>query len=402
MKDHKLLGKLGLQLATLGAASTFLLVSAAQAQTDVANRAANEFQQLDQNTDQLLQWNELSPRLEQTQVQGGREQVLGEYDQNNDQALNQEEYRQLLVFITEQELDGEGEVVVQSQQPRVAVDTDPPKVKVDPAEPQVSVQQISPKVRVEPSSPDVTVDQKRPKVIITQPRPEVTVNIPKPQVEVILRDPDVNVETGRPDVSVQMQQPKVNVSQGRPDVAVQRSEPDVAVKPAKPRVVVEEEGQARVAVQDQGQAQVQVEQAQADVQVANKANPDVEVQSAEGAQVRITKAQQQQVDSLQVAAVVGTEILNQEGEELGSIEQIVIERGTNNPAFVVESGGVLGFGAEQVVVPLNEVRLNDQNQLVWATSKTLEQMSQEGYQAQNYNEVSPEEYENLGQLRNAQ
>lgn len=394
MKDYKLLKKLSISLTSLGVASTFILVSAAQAQTDVANRAEAEFKELDQNSDQVLDWNELSPRLEESQVQGGREEILGEYDQDNDQALDQEEYQRLLVFITEQERDGEGEVVVQAQQPRVAVESEPPEVNVDPAEPQVSVQQISPNVRVEPAGPDVTVDQKRPTVIVRQPRPEVTVNIPKPEVEVILRDPDVDVETGRPDVSVELQQPRVSVSQGQPEVDVQRSEPDVSVQPAKPRVVVDEEGEAQVSVQDEGEAQVQVEEAQADVEVANNAEPNVEVESAEGARVRITQAQQQALDNVQVDTILDSMILSQEGDELGSVELIVIERSTNNPGFVVESD------EKRVVIPLNEVRVNDDDQLVWASNNTLEQMSD--YQSQNYTEVSSQDVDTLGQLRTAQ
>ncbi|MGY2462056.1 hypothetical protein [Vreelandella sulfidaeris] len=395
MKDYKLLKKLSISLTSLGVASTFILVSAAQAQTDdIANRAEAEFQELDQNSDQVLDWNELSPRLEESQVQGGREEILGEYDQDDDQALDQEEYHRLLVFITEQERDGEGEVVVQAQQPRVAVESEPPEVNVDPAEPQVSVQQISPNVRVEPAGPDVTVDQKRPTVIVRQPRPEVTVNIPQPEVEVILRDPDVDVETGRPDVSVELQEPRVNVSQGQPDVDVQRSEPDVAVQPAKPRVVVDEEGEAQVSVQDEGQAQVQVEEAQADVEVADNAEPNVEVESAEGARVRITQAQQQALDNVQVDTILDSMILNQEGDELGSVALIVIERSTNNPGFVVESD------EKRVVIPLNEVRVNDDDQLVWASNNTLEQMSD--YQSQNYTEVPSQDVDTLGQLRTAQ
>lgn len=395
MKDYKLLKKLSISLTSLGVASTFILVSAAQAQTDdIANRAEAEFQELDQNSDQMLDWNELSPRLEESQVQGGREEILGEYDQDDDQALDQEEYQRLLVFITEQERDGEGEIVVQAQQPRVAVESEPPEVNVDPAEPQVSVQQISPTVRVEPAGPDVTVDQKRPTVIVRQPRPEVTVNIPKPEVEVILRDPDVDVETGRPDVSVELQQPRVNVSQGQPDVDVQRSEPNVAVQPAKPRVVVDEEGEAQVSVQDEGQAQVQVEEAQADVEVADNAEPNVEVESAEGARVRITQAQQQALDNVQVDTILDSMILNQEGDELGSVTLIVIERSTNTPGFVVESD------EKRVVIPLNEVRVNDDDQLVWASNNTLEQMSD--YQSQNYTEVPSQDVDTLGQLRTAQ
>ncbi|MFB9867983.1 hypothetical protein [Vreelandella sulfidaeris] len=394
MKDYKLLKKLSISLTSLGVASTFILVSAAQAQSDVASRADAEFQELDQNADQVLDWNELSPRLEESQVQAGREEILGDYDQDNDQALNQEEYQRLLVFITEQERDGEGEVLVQAQQPRVSVDSEPPKVNVDPAEPEVSVQQVSPKVTVEPAGPDVTVDQKRPTVIVRQPRPEITVNIPKPEVEVILRDPDVDVEAGRPDVSVELQQPRVNVSQGQPEVDVQRSEPNVAVQPAKPRVVVDEEGEAQVSVQDEGQAQVQVEEAQADVQVANNAEPNVEVESADGARVRITQAQQQALDKVQVDTIMDSMILNQEGDELGSVALIVVERSTNNPGFVIESD------ERRVVIPLSEVRVNDDDQLVWGSNNTLEQMSD--YQAQNYVEVPSQDVDTLGQLRTAQ
>jgi sporulation protein YlmC with PRC-barrel domain len=455
--EQKLIRKWSLRIATASAASAFLLVSPTYAQQDPASQggsqdlktaAAVEHRQLDQNKDQQLQWEEVQPRLEQAQLDDAwdEERVMGEFDQDDNDALDPREYQLFLVKIGEQnqsgqtaqsgqgqEQDGGQEVVVQSQQPRVKVDTDPAKVQVDPAQPNVTVQQQPPKVKVDPADPQVTVDQQKPKVIVKQPQPEVTVNMPKPEVEVVQRDPDVNVDKAKPEVQVEQQKPKVTVNQGRPDVDVQQPDPEVAVQPAKPRVVTDGDEQARVAVQkDEQKAKVQVEQAEPKVQVGS-ADPQVEVESAEGANVNIQRQQEQQqgndvavedvnkmeptaagissqeqqsrqsqLDRMRIEDLEGETVINAEGNEIGSIEQIVVARDTSEPAIVITSGGILGFGEEEVLIPLSELALRG-DQLVWETTKTVEEMKKSDYEEQNYTRISTQDYDVIGDLKqNAQ
>ncbi|MEC9484128.1 MAG: PRC-barrel domain-containing protein [Halomonas sp.] len=395
------LRKLGLQIAMAGAASATLASTPVFAQDVEA-----EFNRLDQNSDQLLQWNELQPRLEAAQIQRGRDQILGEYDRDNDQALALQEFQPLLVVSAdaEQNVDDAEQVVVQSQQPKVVVDTDPPKVKVDPAEPEVAVEQQPAKVVVDPANPQVAVEQVPPKIIVTQPKPQIEVTVPEPEVEVVMRDPNVNVDTPKPEVEVVQPKPEVTVNQGKPEVAVQQSEPEVAVVPAKPRVAVDAEEDARVAIRDDAdQAQVEVAQADAKVRVA-EADAKVAVDEAQDANVNVVEGEeeaaanveqaeteQNPLFALRVADVEGQTVLNRAGDELGDIDRVVTNNQTNQPALVIVKGGVLGFGEEEILIPLDEVQLNN-DQLIWETDQTLEELENApGYNDADYTEVTAQD-----------
>ncbi|GHB09692.1 PRC-barrel domain-containing protein [Modicisalibacter luteus] len=402
MEQKPKLHKLGLQIAAVSAAGVSLAMSPAfaqQASGQVEQRVSAEFNQLDQNGDQSLQWDEVQQRLNEANMQQNREQVMSEYDRNNDQALNLQEFQPLLVAITErgQNVDAPEEVVVQSQQPKVVVDTDPPEVQVDPAEPEVAVDQKAPKVKVDPADPQVTVDQQKPKVIVTQPKPTVEVTVPDPEVKVVMRDPNVQVDTNKPEVEVIQQKPEVTVNQGKPDVSVNQPEPEVAVQPSKPRVAVDGDEQANVAVRDDsGQAQVQVESSDPNVNVAG-AEPEVTVEEANNADVQVVEGEQQQQQnsgsqqnalySLMVTDIEGQRVFDTSGNELGEVDHVVTANNSNQVGVVVTRGGVLGAGQEELLVPLNELQMNN-DRLVWQTNQSVEEIKQSEYNASNYTEVS--------------
>ncbi|MCG7599988.1 PRC-barrel domain-containing protein [Halomonas sp. McH1-25] len=408
MEKKLKLCKLSLQIAAASAAGASLAITPAFAQQSggqqssgqMEQRASAEFDRLDQNGDQLLQWDELEQRLSDANVQQNRDQVLSEYDRDSDQALSLSEFQPLMVVIAEaegdQSMDDPEEVVVESQQPKVVVDTDPPDVNVDPAEPDVTVDQQPPQVEVDPSEPQVTVDQQKPKVIVTQPKPTVEVTVPDPEVEVVMRDPNVQVDTNKPDVEVVQQKPEVTVNQGQPDVNVERSEPEVAVQPAKPRVAVDGQEQADVAVRDEGQAQVEVESADPNVSVSD-AEANVSVEEAEGANVQVTEGEQQQQNSgsqnalyaLLITDIQGQSVFDTSGNELGEVDQVVTSNDTNEVAVVVTRGGVLGFGQEEIIIPLNEMQMNN-DQLVWQTDLSVDEMKQEQYNEADYTVVTDE------------
>ena len=60
-----------------------------------------------------------------------------------------------------------------------------------------------------------------------------------------------------------------------------------------------------------------------------------------------------------VSSLMGSDVANSTGEVLGTISDLVVDRGTGEIGFVVlEHGGVLGLGSDQVAIPYNAFRLD--------------------------------------------
>lgn len=435
---------LSLKLAAASAASALLLVSQAVAQQGAQQvdreQATAEFRQLDANNDRQLNFDEIKPRLESANLdnQWDEQRLLTRFDQDDSDALNQQEYIRFLSDVGQKERSekvvqsreqvGERQVLVQPQQQQIEVDPKAPTVEVDQAEPQVAVRQQPAQVRVDPADPKVSVDQKEPKVVVRQAEPQVTVNVPEPEVEVIQREPDVNVQTGKPDVEVQQQEPKVAVTQGDPKVNVQQRAPDVSVQSARPKVVMDGKEQARVAVRDDQNAQVQVDEAQPSVEVG-RGDPDVQIDSSGGgADVDVRQTRQGEQRQMQIAAIdrgeqqrtmqqtrepagdpldrvritslEGTQVLNREGQELGTVEDVVLSRQGNNPGIVITVGGILGIGGEDILIPLDQVALNN-GRLIWETTMSTSQMRNSRFSKADYTPISRQDHETVGDLKQA-
>jgi ribosomal 30S subunit maturation factor RimM len=246
------------------------------------------------------------------------------------------------------------------------------RIMVQQSAPSIQVQQASPQVSVQQAQPNVTVRQAQPEIIVRQPAPTVTVDIPQPEIIVRMPPPDVNVVQARPEVEVRQAQPQVQIvqPQQQPEVQVSRAEPQVTVQPAQPQVVVQQ-GQTQPQVRfEREEAQVRVNQAQG--------QPNVRVEQVEaGQQADATAARTGGRDAATTASLaagagqmrpfaakdlMNREIYNLRGEQLGDIERVLIGQGDR--AFVVIGhGGFLGLGEKQILLPLEQIRIQG-NRLV--------------------------------------
>lgn len=300
-------------------------------------------------------------------AKGGRnrmQEIFADLDTDRDRQISEAEF-----------IEGD-----RLQRTQVMVEQRRPQVMVEQSQPTVTVDQKRPTVQVDQSQPTVTVDQKRPTVQVKQPQPEVTVQ---------QAQPTVNVTQPQPEVTVQQAQPKVRVQQAEPEVTVQQAKPEVEVDQAQPRVMVE---QAKPQVEvDQAKPKVQVDQAgKADVNVERKAAADVERitpdrerdtsvernQSAAGtradrnatsmARTERTWNDGQPIEMTRMRAdeIVGRDIVNLRGEDVGDVEHIVRARDGEDLFAVVSVGGFLGIGDKDVVVPFSELRMGEDDMLL--------------------------------------
>jgi len=234
-----------------------------------------------------------------------------------------------------------------------------------PAQEQEAIQQSEQEQQTQqelqtPEGGTVIVDQKEPKVTVEQAEPEVTVKQPEPEVTVKQPEPEVTVEQPEPQVDVQMPKPEVQVEQPKPEVTLEQPQPEVEVEQAKPEVQVE-----------QAEPEVQVEQAEPEVQVEQAGEPEV-------------KTEEGPLYDMEVQEVIGQSVVNEEDEEIGQIEDLVIDKQDQKLYAVVGVGGFLGIGQRQVVVPFDELQ-REEDQVKLATGGTQEELENKPeYDSANY------------------
>ena len=84
--------------------------------------------------------------------------------------------------------------------------------------------------------------------------------------------------------------------------------------------------------------------------------------------------------------VIGTEVQNAEGETVAEIVDLVKEQGAEDLYAVLSVGGFLGIGDKKVVVPLEELDVDQQGEIIMAnvTEDQLRDMpeyNEEGYES---------------------
>ncbi len=97
---------------------------------------------------------------------------------------------------------------------------------------------------------------------------------------------------------------------------------------------------------------------------------------------------QQRTDQKQAGPMItaeelkGMEVVSQEGEELGGIEQITIDKQSGEVQFVTLSrGGILGIGSEKVAVPLSAFEFRDDQARLTVDQSKLENVPQQTAEA---------------------
>ncbi|HEX9594455.1 MAG TPA: PRC-barrel domain-containing protein [bacterium] len=83
------------------------------------------------------------------------------------------------------------------------------------------------------------------------------------------------------------------------------------------------------------------------------------------------------------------DVLGTTGDEVGTLKDVVAKREGGEICAVISVGGILGVGAKEIAVPLDELRLEGDDLHILATKDDL--MSREIYVADQYSEVQPED-----------
>jgi hypothetical protein len=265
------------------------------------------------------------------------------------------------------------QVAVQQRAPLVSVTQQEPRVRINQGQPQIVVRQAAPNVRVQIPQPIITIDQPQPEIIVTMPEPDVAITNPEPQVEVQLREPEINVSQGEPQVAVrateatteaqvqlQQQQPEVEVvgTGSEAQVSVQQEEPTVLYEPAEPNIMVEEQGEPEIRFNQTGEPNIVFEEAGAGV-AAGAVATDVDIERANLMLAQETEMVAGQAMPYNVVDVVGRGLTNARGEELGTIDRVVLQG--NREYLVLTDGGFLGMGEREVAIPLDTVSVMEGN-----------------------------------------
>lgn len=172
--------------------------------------------------------------------------------------------------------------------------------------------------------------------------------------DITVRQPpaDVTVQQPAPQVTVQQPAPTVTIQQPEPKVTVEQPKPDVTVQQAKPDVSVQQQGQPNVRVQQSGQP---------DVNVVRPGQNRGE--TASGTAGPATSASGP-FAAMRAEQLIGKDVYGSQGEQIGEIEDIVINKQGKAKAALLDVGGFLGIGGKRVAVPFD--RLNMQGDRIIA------------------------------------
>jgi len=224
----------------------------------------------------------------------------------------------------------------------------------------VLIQQPAAQVTIEQAPPQVTVSQGQPQIMIHQPAPTITVDIP--QAEVVVRMP-------APKVAVQQEKPRVDVQQAKPEVAVSQAEQGNA----QAKVQLEQSGEPAVQYQSdepkvvinkpKEQPKIRFEQMTANEGAGGKADKQSAANDQSGKAVGQAAGDQSRLQTLKVAQIKQMQVVNEHGDNLGTVEAVAVKNGTTQGFVILRAGQFLGIGEKKVAVPFGHFLVRG-NQLV--------------------------------------
>ncbi|ASY63521.1 hypothetical protein SJ05684_c20800 [Sinorhizobium sojae CCBAU 05684] len=343
---------------------------------------------------QLIQQNEDRLRDEwinqaNTAVRQNREQRCSQYVAQAEDALREldrEEARDQRAGRDRQQqgqTDDRG-IMIEQAEPRITIQQGAPEITYAQPQPRVNVQQGRPEILVRQAEPTIRVEMPQPRITIQQPEPEIIVRMPEPDVSVSMPEPDIEVSRGEPQVQVQEpeeepvirrraapeQQARVNVQRQEPQVRFERAEPNVEFEmTGEPQVRFERTGEPQVrfegtqqaAAGDEDTRQPQArrqQQARADQEVGREQTASIERrQMTDEARRMLRGDDREQAEGrtwrILVSDLVGRDVVNRRGEELGRVDRVI--RSNDRLYVVLEHGGFLGLGEDEVAVPLDRI-----------------------------------------------
>ena len=331
----------------------------------------------------------------------------------------------------EQKAIVEGEVIVGLPDPEIAVEQPGAEVSVregaasltiDERPANIVVRQRQASITLDMPQPTITIEQPAPEIVITMPRAGVSLDRSAPRVDVIMADPRVTVSQADPTLDVEVDarfvdpeseearrapeegvvartqrvsadgsgesdaDAAIRISKGEARVSVMdaeeqaaisynRAEPNVTWEAAEPDVTVTSRGEPRVEIRQTGEARVTFRQQEGDEasarpedgrEMARRAalSPDERARILGRAD---TSGMSLSPAPVRVRDLVGLDVLTADGDEVGEISRIV----TNNSLVfaVVEHGGFLGLGEDEVALPLRRFAIHGDDALLLGLSE---------------------------------
>ena len=319
---------------------------------------------------------------------------------------------------------GNASVNVDRRAPRIEVRQARATIQVDLPQPVITIDQPAPEIVVTMPEPGVSLDRSRPQIQVTTPDPQVTVSQGKPEVDVDvdakLVDPNSaeakqagndqvttriepqegdTAEGAQADVNVSKDDPKVQLVQPEQDAQVAfdaAGQPSIDYQSADPSVKVNYTGDPKVRVRQVGKPEVTFNRSQPG-QNGNRTASAAQggQQQSEGRQAQDQQGQRRQLSDkdtarllgvpsdgaanvsgtreVQIANLVERDVVTTSGEELGEVSRVVSNDG--QPYVVVEYGGFLGFGQDEVALPAQRVALRgDKVLLLGLTERDIDAM----------------------------
>lgn len=367
--------KLRASVVAVSAASLTLIAPAfaeesrwQQHQNQQSSKNIPQFSELDQNNDQRLTQDELKEFAQRQNKEA--EQYLDQYDENDNQALDQNEFQQLTKAEKSASADG-----------RMAA------VKGKKSGEQSAQEQ-------QPDGANIVVDQKPTQVAVDKPAPQITIEQPKPKVTITTQDPKVEVEQAEPRVSVQQAKPQVSVDQAKPDVEVQEADPNVQVRASEPQVEVREQ-EPEVDIQTAQQQRTSAEQ--------QRLTSEARRQQVQADDARQQASTQQAVQSQEgiyaqpISELRDAEVVDNQGQTIGSVEEVVIRRDASEAGFIISTTGATGDEARHVYRSAEDFSVED-GQLKLNAEDGAEALNKpQGFVSQDFRAASENEG-TLGEL----
>ena len=273
---------------------------------------------------------------------------------------------------------------------------------VEQPRPQVTVTDPRSQVNVQQPQPQVTVRQKPPTVTIEQPPPEIIVQMPRPKVDVQNREPRVSVNVPRPEVRVEQQgdsarvqvqrqasdEAQVQYERARPQVKFERSgEPRVVYRSTQEEPNVRYENAVEPDSAQNSQATNQTQRSRQERQSATQADrrkTSSQARQATDASQQAAERRASETDEdwrdrarelagsenassattgsaastpasgtvLTVGRIMDMRVYNARGQNLGEVEDIVVDPSSDRTFVILASGGFLGMFEDEVALPL--------------------------------------------------
>lgn len=424
--------RLARHVITAGAVSLLLASPAfAQGQTqqsDASTDQRQQFQTMDQDQDRLLVWREIHVALDPQILAAGldQEQIFQQYDKNNDSAMDEQEFDRFVAGLQQAETDRTQRGTAEQAGP---TDTNAGSRPGEATSQQRLTEQRSLDASRSTSmrtgddqnsgsrSSISRVEQERTQVtsgstVTSESNRDNTIDATEENV--ISRSFDDEVDLS--DVSQVEAGSSRAINPGDVASSEQASIPNADEQPDGTAVIVMNGEVARTTDSDIRSAEP-IDQAM-DTQIganttqattdttaitsntADRSRTELDERSgvapdqSRNTQVR-TNTQSQQNQSTVASdprsiyiGLVDAAVINAEGEEIGSIADVVVDNESGDVGLVITTDSVTGVDAGKVVAPVEEVTLTDK-EIIWRTTKSKNELRQsDEYDPENYNKVS--------------